>query len=284
MQTDEKTYLVKTRNLNARMPLEKNQLLFWLELLDIQNLAKDSLFSGKEKLIIEKKLSIVDKALENATLKSNLLLKLLRLDLLRMSEKDDDQYKMINREFSNMLEDLPDPDGQVLSLYLDFRHSYFMNFSASLLHKNMKEFIGVFKEILEGATTTSEIKKNEQLLYTVMVYGLLTELRMGYSEKAIGVLLALTEFSILNTTTFDKMSELWEDQGVPKVGEEHPKSKERLGVLENELFHTLGLDSEEFVNQVHDKQAVSYENFSEKETTYAKLHWRPANSNVEKVG
>lgn len=283
MQTDEKRYLLKTRDLNVRMAAEKNQLQFWLELLDVQNLAKDSMFSGKEKLIIEKKISILDKALESPSLRTNLFLKLLRLDLLRMSEKNEDQYKLVNREFNKMLEELPDPDGQVLALYLDFRHSYFINFSASILRRNMKEIVSAYKEILEGATSTADIKKNEQLLYTVLVYGVLTECRMGYTEKAIGVLIALSEANIFNPGESSRLPQLWEDHSLPKVGELNPTSKEHVYTFEQRLLHTLGMDTKEFTHQFLDKQAISLENFSEKESAYVKLYWRPANSGTEKV-
>lgn len=284
MQTDEKAYLLKTRNLNSRMATEKTSFEYWLELMDIQNLAKNSIFHGKEKLIVEKKLSIIEKALENDSLKMNFYLKLLRIDLLRQKEESEDHYKMITREFNNLLQDMPDPDGQVLALYLAFRHSYFTNYSASFLRKNIKDFLVAYKEIVEGATSTSEIKKTEQLIYLVIVYGILTEMRMGFSEKAIGILIALTEFSIINAESLSKFSETWEDHRILKVGEENPSSKVPLSTIELQIMHALNLDSQEFDDQLYEKQAISYQSFVEKEIIYSKILWRPANSALDKVG
>jgi hypothetical protein len=283
MQTDEKRYILKTRNLNMRMPAEKNQLQFWLELLDAQNLAKESLFMGKEKLIVEKKLSILDKAFESPALQSNLYLKLLRIDLLRMHEKSEDQYRLITREFNRMLDELPDPDGQVMALYLEFKHSYFINFSASLLRKNCGEILGAFKEMLEGATSTAEIKQFELLMHTVTVFGTLIESRMGYSEKAFGLLMALAEVNILHSTSLETIADRWEDHAQEKIGEVDPGSQVHVSVFEGQLLSCLGMDTLEFREQFFDKRPQSLEAFAEKEATYAKLHWRPANSRLDKV-
>ena len=62
MQNNERRYLVKTKELNGRMEKEKESLCYWIELLDTQDLAKDSLFQGKNQAIAEKKIAIIDKA------------------------------------------------------------------------------------------------------------------------------------------------------------------------------------------------------------------------------
>lgn len=283
MHTSEKQYLVKTRELNQRMFRDRHQLSFWLELLDVQDLARDSIFAGKDKLILEKKLSILDKAFEIPNLQKSLYLRLLRLDLLRASEKNEDQHKMVTREFGSMLSSLPDPDGQVLVLFLDFRHSYFVNFSASMLRKSVAEAIESFKDSLESAASTAEIKKYETLLFLVLVYGLTAELRMGYSEKAIGVLAALTQINVVCNHLTAGISAEWEDHRVLKVGESDPATSEEIFDFEDRLIATLGSDTDEAKQAFLIKDTDSFEQLVDKERLYSKAHWRPANSMHDKV-
>ena len=47
MDDNEKKYLKKTKELNQRLDKECMKLSYWIELIEIQNLARDSIFQGK---------------------------------------------------------------------------------------------------------------------------------------------------------------------------------------------------------------------------------------------
>lgn len=283
MQTGEKRYLLKTRELNQRMFRDRHLLSFWVELLEVQDLAKETIFSGKEKLIVDKKLSILERAFEIPNLQRSTYLRLLQLDLLRVSEKNEDSYKLVIREFSSMLQNLPDPDGQVLTLFLDFKHSHFTNFSASLLRKSIGESVASFKGSLESASSTAAIKKFETLLFVVLVYGLITEFRMGYCEKSIGVLLALTQINVVDKLQTTDIGTSWDDHSIPKVGEQNQATGEDIFQFEESMHTVLGDNTLEAQQRFYSKEAHSYEQLSEKEQLYSKIHWRPANTKHDQV-
>jgi hypothetical protein len=283
MVSQEKEYLLKTRELNLRMPQEKNRLEFWLELIETQYLAKESIFGGKEKLILEKILSILDKAFEAPHLSKNIYLRLLRLECLRASEKNEDQYKLVSREFNSMLQSLPDANGQVLCLLLDFKLSYFITFSASMIRRAIKDYILNFALQLSAASSTADIRRFEGLLFTVLQFGLLAEYRMGYSEKVYGILFAMNQLNVLGDVQPEDIADQWEDLSKRKPGDVHVNTQEEsLGfeqLLKGKIYPQTKEANEVFLT----KQTETIEEMVEKEKAYMKQYWRPAYPSKEKV-
>jgi hypothetical protein len=277
METDEMKYLARTKNLSSRMEAEKHNIGYWMELLDVQNLAKDSIFQGKSKLIIEKKLAIIERAFEESeTLKQNLYLRLLRLDLLKETQNTEDMHLLVTREFESMQEDIKSDKGQVLILYLYFKHTHFFNYSSALLHHDTKLLLEDLGERLNDSMDTAEIKRLENMMFLAFVHSLILLLQMGYSEKAFGLITAMIDINVVKNTTKEKYLQDWDSDENEKCGDIDSSTNQHMQSFDITLLGSLGMKEPEFIDELFCKECDSLYEVCAKEKLYSQIFWRCA--------
>lgn len=283
MCTDEKKYLIRTKELLGKLEKEKNNLQYWLELLSIQELARDSIFQGQASMINEKKLSIVEKALDSQLLQSNLHLRLLRLDLIRKSLKSEDFFKVVSKEFINIVNLVDDSSMVIQSLHLLYKHGHFTSFNGSLLRKNISAIIQETAGLIERETSSAKIKRLEQQVTLCFFHGLQTELRMGYSEKVFGVVVAMLELNITTKPPIRQIEESWEDRNINRIGDVDLQTGETMDEFDNRLFSINGMNEEGIRNELFTADCSTLQELTSKEKLYSQLTWRAVKSKEELV-
>ena len=283
MHSGQKKYMLKTKNLSSRMEAEKGKVGFWIELLEIQDIAKNSIFQGKEKMISEKKLSILEKALDTEELKGNVFLRLLRLKLISESEKGEDTYKMMGKEWVSLLGFVEDPTMVIQAVHLEYKHSHFNTFSASLLRKNIRSLLQETGSLREGSSMSTSIRKYEMQMLMCLVHFLMVETHMGYTEKVAGVLSAMVEINVTAPQQVEDFGKVWNDSTACRLGDQDSHTKSSMEEFDSDLLAMLGMEGEGFKEQFYSKGCRNLLELSKRERLYSQLMWRAARSSSEKV-
>jgi hypothetical protein len=126
----EDEFLQETKRFNELLQKNPNEISVWL---DFMNFQKKMFFylpnsNKNQQTIIEKQLNIVEKALENEGLKTNSLLILLRIKLLKDANKGEDLYKICEGAWMEYIE--KNPKNQLFwNLFYNFRFTNFIKFN-----------------------------------------------------------------------------------------------------------------------------------------------------------
>lgn len=248
--------------------------------MEAQNLAKNSIFQGKERLVTEKRLSILKRAFECSEIQQNLYLRLLNIKCVKQASESDDLFKTVTKEYQELLRTLSDPKGEIFTLYLLHRHSDFLHFSASFLRKEIKELLEEYSCLLEGSSNALELKKGQNMMLLLLGHSLMIERRMGYHEKTTGIIQAMLEMNVLLNQPRDAYEPLWEDYSSPKIGEVDPNTGQTSDEFETMVLASCGINSTEFLFL---KQCPDLPQLAIKEALFQDFFWSPVRASKDKV-
>ena len=126
----EDEFLQETKRFNELLQKNPNEISVWLDFVNFQKKMFHYLSNSNknQQTIIEKQLNIVEKALENDGLKTNSLLILLRIKLLKDANKGEDFFRICEGAWNEYIEKNP-KNSLFWNLYYNFKFTSFIKFS-----------------------------------------------------------------------------------------------------------------------------------------------------------
>lgn len=322
-QKSEAEYMLKTRECNQRMsnPEYYNSKKFWISVLELQDTYKDIVVytRGNDYLLYEKKLLIIKKAFSACKdLESDVFLRHLYIFCLIISSQknNDNWFKEVVGAYNNWLikdDDFIIKDNQhcylIYDNYITFLINHFSDFNATYLREISNENIeklntSLYNNFCSGSSS-EEIKKLYEMLLNLVFKTVETELRMGYSQKANGILLGLLMYNLqemhnlsgdqtdnFEENAFKQFGENWEDYNKLKLGEYD--TDQNQSISNNLIFKEMNQEaanSNENSTIFHfEKNATNYlkkfgavQNFSKVNTFYneSKINFTEGNNEKE---
>lgn len=249
--SEENEEVSKTEYFNKHLRENPHDIDSWLNFIDFQDEYSIWDFSQSSKKLQdvalgEKKLSIVDKAIElNSTC---IALKLKRLEVLRNISTPED----LEKEWKKLSFVHPN-NPKIWKSYFKFLTTHVTHFTVSKTTKVYQKCLEIFKSMLEGTFHTHTPPPNLEVECLNFILDFTKFLSIsGFIEKSIAIWQALVEFNLFAPENFSKelplsdMITLFEpfwDSGCPRFGE-----KNSLGWNKMSQMQSLSLASGNILN------------------------------------
>ncbi|RWS25571.1 protein NRDE2-like protein [Leptotrombidium deliense] len=275
----------KTQELNKHLKDNPSDIDKWLELIsfqeeffnshqsDIKDVEKTS-----EVQILEKKLSIVEKALQHNP--KNTILNITRLETLKKiwePAKVIEEWKKLSFIYPN--------EPLIWQQYINFLQSNISCFSFQAVVKVYVKCISTYSKMLEGFFQTHKPPANleDELLKIVLMYCEFLR-QCGYSEKAFASWQALIEFNIFKPAVLTDIQPLKEwlqyfeafwDSGLPRFGEDNALG---WAVAANTANFSSCFDSQDLSileDSIINKHLSRSETWLDLEELRESYHWLP---------
>ncbi|RWS08655.1 protein NRDE2-like protein [Dinothrombium tinctorium] len=240
----------KTQEMNKYLSSNPHDIDKWIEFINFQDEAIESqeLDYGKtmKVRILEKKLAVVDKALESNPKDTTLNIK--RLEILKNlwePEKISDEWKNLAFVYPNI--------PSIWQGYIRFLQTHISYFTVSSVIKVFIKCISTYSKMLEGFFQSHQPPNNleEELLIITFMFCEHLE-QCGFSERALATWQALIEFNLYTPQSLDlnkplsewlEFFELFWDSGVPRFGENGSKGWSKLNAQSiSQLSNNVNID------------------------------------------
>ena len=196
--------------------------------------------------------------------------------------QSEDVYRLVLKEYASILKTVPDEKAQVLALSLIHKQSYFSSFSSSSFKRSWTSTKSELTSALEEAQSGAVVRQTELQLVTCLLNALAIERRMGYQEKAIGIVTALLETNVFTNNSLEQCQSQWDDNSKPKIGEVDEATGDLVSQLEQKVMDLIGLQGDKQQETLFTKECATIQDVCLKEQVYANLFWRPATSSQDR--
>ncbi|XP_015787276.1 protein NRDE2 homolog [Tetranychus urticae] len=274
----------KTKEFNEYLRLHPNDIERWFKFLQFQEdsfiwSSSSKCTKSRETVLAEKKLSIVDKALEFNP--KCMRLKLERLNLMRFIATPNE----LDKEWKKMTFNHPN-NPTIWKNYFIFLQTHISHFSVPKLNRAFLKCFEIFNSMLEGTFQTHQMTENLETEIVKTMFHYTTFLsQAGYQEKAIAIWQVLIEFNLFTPEflTYDQPLSEWKailepfwDSGCSRFGELDAKGWKN--VMKNKLLNQG--PSRKPIDELEDPLLEKYFNNQAKlwveiETLREKYYWLP---------
>uniref|UniRef100_A0A8C5R346 NRDE-2, necessary for RNA interference, domain containing n=1 Tax=Leptobrachium leishanense TaxID=445787 RepID=A0A8C5R346_9ANUR len=288
--------LSKIEDYNRRLRESPGDVHAWMEFVSFQDelIRQPSMYSTSEgevdshrmsvKLLLEKKLSILERAIESNP--SSTELKLARLKLC----EEFWEVKALLKEWQKLVFLHPN-DPKLWQKYLQFFQSQFSSFSVSKVNAAYGKCISTLAAVEDGSMRSHPaLPGTERSMFDLFIQQCHFLRQTGHTEKSVSMFQALIDFTFYKPDSVRDMStkeqvqffEPFWDSGEPRFGENGAKGwsawmrqQERGGWI---TISNLGEDDEEDPDEefdLKDKSSAKYKIWLDVECTRESRHWLP---------
>ncbi|KAM8920996.1 nuclear exosome regulator NRDE2 [Pelodytes ibericus] len=288
--------LGKIEDYNKRIRETPGDIQTWMEFVSFQDelIKHPSMYSTSEveldghrmsvKLLLEKKLSILERAIECNP--SSTELKLARLKLC----EEFWEVSSLQKEWQKLIFLHPN-DLQLWQKYLQFSQSHFSSFSMSKVNGLYGKCLSTLAAIQDGSMLSHPaLPGTEQRMYDVFIQQCQFLRQTGHTEKSVSLFQALIDFTLykpdsireMNTKEQVEFFEPFWDSGEPRFGEKGAKGwnawmkqQERGGWI---TIDNLAEDEEQEADEefdIKDKHCARHKIWLDVECSRETRHWLP---------
>ncbi|KAL4484058.1 hypothetical protein ABPG73_009256 [Tetrahymena malaccensis] len=296
--TSEEIKLFKqNKEFNQKIKDNPNDPYLWIDYIKLQDQGiKYSSDQLSISTIQQKKIGIIEKALQNEQLSNNIILILYHMRILQDSNSGDDFYKVmvekwkeyIQKNIYNML---------LWNNYLDYTYSNLMKFSATYFRESTAQLLAYLSKLIQLSKSVSEIITLRKIILLIIRKISFIEEQMGFKERSFGILQALIELNVFcpihvrrcqdHQKRLQEFKDYWEDYYCGKTGEiiggGWEKQEDIQKLTKEQKEQQL---NKSFIGKYNDHSEVlvemDEENWVNAEQQFSEAVWRPANPHFDK--
>ena len=185
---------------------------------------QDKITTTSAQALLEKKLSIVEKALAVGTNRASRLLALYHLRFLELTSNGDDLHKAMGEHYQRYALEAPGSLG-LWAQFVDHRFSNFQRFSYTYFSEVSAQLFALATGLLARAPSARERSDSVQLLAYLVRKFAQTQRQIGFRERSLGYLQALIELNLFRPralapeATLTSFREFWESRRAVRVGD-----------------------------------------------------------------
>ncbi|EAS01145.2 NRDE-2 (necessary for RNA interference) protein (macronuclear) [Tetrahymena thermophila SB210] len=287
----------QNKEFNQKIKDNPNDPYLWIDYIKLQDQGiKYSSDQFSISSIQQKKIGIIEKALQNEQLSNNIILILYHMRILQDSNQGDDFYKVMNEKWMEYIQ--KNIYNMLLwNNFLDYRYSNLMKFSATYFRESTAQLLAQLSKLIQQSKSVSEIITLRKIILLIIRKISFIEEQMGFKERSFGILQALIELNVFcpnhirrcldHQKRLQEFKNYWEDYYCCKTGEiigggwEKQEDIQKLTKEQKELQL-----NKSFIGKYNDHKEVllemDEENWIYVEQQFSEAVWRPANPHYDK--
>ncbi|KAL4494982.1 hypothetical protein ABPG72_015682 [Tetrahymena utriculariae] len=287
----------QNKEFNQKIKDNPNDPYLWIDYIKLQDqgikYSSDQLSISS---IQQKKIGIIEKALQNEQLCNNIIIILYHMRILQESNQGDDFYKVMNEKWMEYIQ--KNIYNMLLwNNFLDYRYSNLMKFSATYFRESTAQLLAQLSKLIQQSKSVSEIITLRKIILLIIRKISFIEEQMGFKERSFGILQALIELNVFcpvhirrcqdHQKRLQEFKNYWEDYYSSKTGEiiggGWEKQEDIQKLTKEQKEQQL---NKSFIGKYNDHKEVLVEmnedNWVNIEQQFSEAVWRPANPHFDK--